>query len=72
MWSGQKISAYEDGKRLLLQGDSRGAFDRFKSIYMVDCLFRDVQEIVNDFYDKSEVEWVAKYQSRFGAQLGQP
>ena len=56
---------YEGAKDLFLRGEHDRALDRFKSIYEVDCTFRDVAEIVNDYYDTSEREWLAKYERRF-------
>jgi hypothetical protein len=56
---------YEGAKDLFLRGEHDRALDRFKSIYEVDCTFRDVTEIVNDYYDTAQHEWLAKYETRF-------
>ena len=42
---------YEGARDLFLRGQHDRALDRFQSIYEVDCTFRDVAEIVNDYYD---------------------
>ena len=56
---------YEGAKDLFLRGEHDRALDRFKSIYEVDCMFRDIAEIVNDYYDIALREWLAKYETRF-------
>ncbi len=61
---------YEGAKELFLDGEHERALDRFQSIYEVDITFRDVAEIVNDYYDeqlndRSRKKWIAKYQARF-------
>jgi hypothetical protein len=61
---------YEGAKDLFLRGEHDRALDRFKSIYEVDCTFRDVAEIVNDYYDTAESEWLAKYETRFQQKSG--
>jgi len=57
-------------RELFLLGEHDRAFARFKSIYEVDCTFRDVADIVNDYYDTAEDAWVAKYKARFGQRHG--
>jgi hypothetical protein len=58
-----------DGARELFQlGEHDRALDRFKSIYEVDCTFRDVADIVNDYYDTAKNEWLSKYEARFRQQ----
>jgi hypothetical protein len=59
---------YEGARDLFLRGEHERALDRFQSIYEVDCTFRDVAEIVDDYYDTAKGEWVAKYDSRFKQQ----
>ena len=61
---------YEGARDLFLRGEHDRALDRFKSIYEIDCTFRDVAEIVNDYYDTAKSEWFAKYESRFQHQHG--
>jgi hypothetical protein len=60
---------YEEAKILFLLGDYDRAFDRFSSIYKQDIFFRDVTEIVNDYYLESDgiskEECIAKYKTRF-------
>jgi hypothetical protein len=60
---------YEQAKNDFLLGDYDRAFDRFLSIYEVDIFFRDVNDIVNDYYLNedgiSEEECIAKYKIRF-------
>ena len=61
---------YEGARDLFLRGQHDRALDRFQSIYEIDVTFRDVTEIVNDYYNTAKREWVAKYQSRFQQQHG--
>lgn len=56
---------YEDARELFRLGEHDRALERFKSIYEIDCTFRDVAEIVNDYYDIARGEWLAKYERRF-------
>jgi len=56
---------YEGARDLFLRGQHDRALDRFQSIYEVDVTFRDVAEIVNDYYDTARREWLAKYETRF-------
>ena len=56
---------YEGAKELFQLGQHDRALERFQSIYEVDCTFRDVAEIVNDYYDTTKNEWVSKYEERF-------
>ena len=56
---------YEEAKGLFRLGEHDRALDRFKSIYEVDCTFRDVAEIINDYYDTTPGECLAKYETRF-------
>jgi hypothetical protein len=60
---------YEQAKNAFLLGDYDRAFDRFLSIYEVDIFFRDVKEIINDYYLNSDGiskdECIAKYKTRF-------
>jgi hypothetical protein len=61
---------YEEGRRLFLQGKHEEALDRFKRIYEDTTVFRDVAEIVEDYYANGQDEWIAKYQPRFARQSG--
>ena len=63
-------SIYEGAKELFLRGEHDRALDRFKSIYEVDCTFRDVANIVHDYYDSAKDKWIAKYDAQFRAQHG--
>jgi hypothetical protein len=56
---------YEGATVVFLNDEHEHALHRFLSIYEVDCTFRDVAEIVNDYWDMQKPEWVAKYHSRF-------
>ena len=56
---------YDEGRQQFLGGQYQKALEQFKRIYALDCLFRDVAEIVEDAYSKPEGEWRAKYQARF-------
>ena len=56
---------YEGARELFRLGQYDRAFERFKSIYEVDVTFRDVAEIVNDYYDTEQDAWLAKYHARF-------
>ena len=56
---------YEEGKQLFLNGKYEEAIDRFKRIFEDSAIFRDVEEIVIDYYSQPEHEWLAKYKSRF-------
>jgi hypothetical protein len=60
---------YNEGQTMLLSGKHREALERFKRIYDLDSCFRDVAEIVEDYYSsKSEEVWLKKYQARFTAK----
>jgi hypothetical protein len=61
---------YEEGRQLFLRGKHEEALDRFKHIYEDTVVFRDVGEIVDDYYAKPEQEWLAKYRARFERQNG--
>ncbi|MDB6028078.1 MAG: hypothetical protein JWM68_4301 [Verrucomicrobiales bacterium] len=56
---------YRDAQQRFVLGDHEGAFDGFKSIYMEKCDFRDVAQIVHDYYDMAKDDWIAKYKTRF-------
>jgi hypothetical protein len=56
---------YEEGRRLFLQGKHEEALDRFKRIYEDTTVFRDIAEIVEDYYANGQDAWIAKYQPRF-------
>jgi len=59
---------YEGARELFLRGEYDRALDRFKSVYEVDCTFRDVAAIVNDYYDAPKANWIAKYETQFRGQ----
>jgi hypothetical protein len=61
---------YDEGRRLFLQGKHEEALERFKRIYEDTTVFRDVAEIVEDYYAKGEDAWIAKYRPRFERQDG--
>jgi hypothetical protein len=61
---------YDEGRRLFLQGKHEEALERFKRIYEDKTVFRDVAEIVEDYYAHGEDAWIAKYQPRFERQSG--
>jgi hypothetical protein len=61
---------YEEGRKLFLQGKHEEALDRFKRIYEDTTAFRDVAEIVEDYYAHGQNEWVAKFRPRFESQSG--
>jgi hypothetical protein len=61
---------YQGAKDLFTRGEYDRAQDRFQSIYEADCTFRDVAEIVNDYYDEARDKWIAKYRTRFGEPHG--
>jgi len=59
---------YEEGRRLFLQGKHEEALDQFKRIYEDTTAFRDIAEIVEDYYANGQDAWIAKYQPRFERQ----
>lgn len=63
-------SIYAGAREVFLRGEHDRALDRFKSVYEVDCTFRDASEIINDYYDLPPDVWVAKYAARFHDQKG--
>jgi len=57
---------YEGAKELFLRGKYDRALERFESIYEIDCTFRDIASIINDYYDDAPKEkWIAKYEAHF-------
>ena len=60
---------YEEAKELFLRGKHDQAQEKFLSIYEADCTFRDVGNIVNDYYDMAKDKWIAKYKAQFRADL---
>jgi hypothetical protein len=56
---------YEGARELFQLGEHDRALERFKSVYEVACTFRDVEEIINDYYDTGRSEWLTKYETRF-------
>ena len=56
---------YENARQLFLFGKHESAFEGFKSIYIEKVDFRDVAQIVNDYYDMAEDEWIKKYDAHF-------
>ena len=63
-------SIYAGASDDFLRGDYELALTGFKSIYEVDCTFRDISEIINDYYDLPPDVWVAKYVARFHGWKG--
>jgi hypothetical protein len=63
---------YEDGRQIFLRGRHEEAIEHFKRLYVELVSFRDVEEIVADYYTKPRGEWIAKYQERFesGGEVG--
>jgi hypothetical protein len=61
---------YEEGRQLFLKGEHEEALGRFKRIFEDSAVFRDVEEIVIDYYSIPEHEWLAKYQARFESRSG--
>jgi hypothetical protein len=61
---------YEGAKQLFLEGEYDRAVERFKSIYEVRFDFRDVGEIIHDYYATPKDEWIAKFKARFNAHHG--
>jgi len=61
---------YAGARELFIDGEHDRALERFKSIYEVDCTFHDVAEIINDYYDAEDDEWLAKWDARFRQQHG--
>jgi hypothetical protein len=60
---------YTEGRDLFLQGKHEEALDCFKRIYEETLDFRDVCEIVDEYYAGGEKEqWIKKNQSRFKEQ----
>jgi hypothetical protein len=59
---------YNRAIELFLRGDYEGALDGFKSIYEVDCAFRDVAKILDDYYAQ-QTEWTAKYRDVFRTSI---
>jgi len=57
---------YEEGRRLFRQGKTEEALERFKRIFEDTTAFRDVEQIINDYYTEGEDEWLRKYRARFG------
>jgi outer membrane protein assembly factor BamD (BamD/ComL family) len=57
---------YEEGRQLFRRGKHEEALDRFKRIYEDTTVFRDVGEIVEDYYAHGEDVWLKKYRARFG------
>jgi hypothetical protein len=57
--------SYGDTRQLFLLGNHEGAFDGFKSVCMEKVDFRDVAQIVNDYYSMAKDDWVANYDARF-------
>ena len=56
---------YEDARRVFLLGKHERAMEGFKSIYMEKVDFRDVAQIVHDYYDMTKADWISKYEARF-------
>jgi hypothetical protein len=60
---------YEAAKELFLRGKHVQALESFKSIYEVAFNFRDVANIIDDYYNLANDKWVAKYEAKFRAEL---
>ena len=59
---------YEEGRRLFLAGKYEEATQKFMRIYEDSSIYRDVAEIVEDFYAmEGGKDWIAKYKQRFSA-----
>jgi hypothetical protein len=56
---------YDEGRRLFLNHRFDEALEQFKGIYVMDCAYCDVAEIIEDSYDLSGEEWQRKYRARF-------
>jgi outer membrane protein assembly factor BamD (BamD/ComL family) len=61
---------YQEGRQLFLKGKHGEALDRFKRIYEDTTVFRDVAEIVEDYYAHGEDVWLRKYRARFESPSG--
>lgn len=62
---------YAEGLRLFLAGKYDDAIEPFKRIYEDTQVYRDVEQIVVDFYAMDTIyEWVEKYAPRFRRQGG--
>jgi hypothetical protein len=60
---------YDEGRRLFLRGKYDEAIEPFKRIYEATTIYRDVAQIVEDFYGMdSRQKWVSKYVPRFQNQ----
>jgi len=58
---------YEEAKELFLRGKHDQALEDFKAIYEQDIKFRDVAEIIEDYYVMPKDKWIVKYEGRFRA-----
>jgi hypothetical protein len=63
-------TVYAGAFDVFLRGGHDRALEQFKRIYEVDCTFRDVSEIINDYYDMPSEVWIAKYNARFHGRNG--
>lgn len=61
---------YEEGRRLFLKRRYEDAIERFKRIYEDTTVFRDVAEIIEDYYANGQDEWVRKFRPRFENKRG--
>lgn len=57
---------YAEGRRLFRLGKLEEAMDRFKRIYEDTVVFRDVAQIINDYYTDGEEAWLRNYQAKLG------
>ncbi len=65
----RNVRLYEEGRQLFLRGKYDDAIEPFKRIYEDTMAFRDVAQIVEDYYGMDTVrEWIAKYEQRFRDQ----
>lgn len=61
---------YDGAKELFVRGKHEQAIERFQSIYEIDATFRDVAEIVEDYFheqihDHAKDKWIKKYEALF-------
>lgn len=65
-WDFRRI--YEEAKEVFLCGKHDQALESFKSIYELDVTFRDVADIVDDYYVLPKGKWIAKYEAQFRSE----
>ena len=57
---------YAEGRQLFRKGDYEEAMSRFKRIYEDSVIYRDVAQIIDDYYTTGEEAWRKKYRMQFG------